>query len=108
MRVRKRFLLVSGTAAALTMTVAGDHMQPRSHSSRSSAAVFTLYVLGGSTALGEPYAPQADLGRIASMLLHTRCMGHAERRAATSQSGSAPAGERSRWAGCAKPPASSW
>jgi tetratricopeptide (TPR) repeat protein len=37
--------------------------------------VFTVYLLGGSTALGEPYAPKADLGQIVSWLWGGRFKG---------------------------------
>jgi tetratricopeptide (TPR) repeat protein len=36
---------------------------------------FRLYVLGGSTAYGEPYGPIADLGRVLSYLFDTRIRG---------------------------------
>lgn len=37
--------------------------------------VFTLYVLGGSVALGHPYEPQVDFGRMAALLCDQRVDG---------------------------------
>ena len=43
---------------------------------RFDGSAFTILVLGGSTALGEPYYPKADLGKIVSYLFEDRIKGH--------------------------------
>ena len=74
--LRRLWLVLVG--AAVVLGIAGDRVRPQSHSAKPAATTdsFTLYLLGGSTALGEPYAPQTDLGRIASILLGGQCEGH--------------------------------
>ena len=70
-----------GSAAALALALVllalSTRWSPRSGRSgraasdadSSARSACTLHVLGSSTALGEPYAPRADLGRITSLLL---------------------------------------
>lgn len=43
---------------------------------REPANPFSLYILGGSTALGHPYAPRADIGQIARQLVGGKIEGH--------------------------------
>jgi len=47
----------------------GGGAPARPPNATAGADSFTIWVVGGSTALGEPYAPRADLGRIAAHLL---------------------------------------
>jgi tetratricopeptide (TPR) repeat protein len=58
----------------LVLLAWGLSVRPRRPGETRAAAgdagpVFTLYVLGGSTAWGEPYNPRADLGLVASWFL---------------------------------------
>jgi len=83
-----RFRVAALLAAAAVLGGAWWHLRAASHAPRGRdgraadavggapaggaadpASSFTIYLLGGSTALGEPYAPRADLGRIAAHLL---------------------------------------
>src|SRR5262245_59780913 len=60
------FVIVACTAAALRL--AGSHLPGRVPTGATAAdSTFVFYILGGSTALGEPYAPRADIGRIAAI-----------------------------------------
>jgi tetratricopeptide (TPR) repeat protein len=48
----------------------------RTHADAAKARpAFTIFVLGGSTALGDPYAPKADFGRIVSWFFDGRFKG---------------------------------
>ena len=56
-------LVASLIAAALAFGV----WQFVAHRPAPAAKTFRIYLLGGSTALGDPYAPKADLGQIVSL-----------------------------------------
>jgi len=71
----RRLRCVAGVLAVLLIASACS----RRDSAGVSSNEFTLYVLGGSTALGHPYEGYADFGRIAEWLCNDRIGGRAIR-----------------------------
>jgi tetratricopeptide (TPR) repeat protein len=64
-----------GMSAAPGTPPSGDSRPGSGGAGVPAGDAFTIVVLGGSTALGEPYAPRADFGRISALLLGGRLGG---------------------------------
>jgi len=62
--------LLAGAALSTACTAVGSRASDPDP--RPTAETFSIYVLGGSVARGEPYAPRVDLGRIVSYLFAGR------------------------------------